>query len=264
MTIPLYQIDAFTSRLFGGNPAAVCPLEDWPADATLQAIALENNLSETAFIVPEGEGFRLRWFTPAVEVNLCGHATLATAHLILNRLEPSREQVAFETLSGTLTVRRDGDRLAMDFPAIPAEPGDVPAEAVAAIGGAPVETYRVREMHGARYYMLVYRTEAEVLALKPDFGAMRELNCNVIATAPGEQSDCASRFFAPASGIDEDPVTGSAHCTIAPYWAGKLGRDEVHARQVSARRGDLYCRIAGDRVVLAGECAFYMQGEIAL
>ncbi|MEQ9641267.1 MAG: PhzF family phenazine biosynthesis protein [Alphaproteobacteria bacterium] len=262
MTIPLYQIDAFTSRLFGGNPAAICPLESWPDDATLQAIALENNLSETAFIVPQGEGYHLRWFTPALEVNLCGHATLATAHLILNKLEPGREQVAFETLSGTLTVRREGERLAMDFPAIPTEPGEVPAEVVAAVGGKPVETYRVREVHGARYFMLVYASEAEVRALTPDFGAMLKLNSNAIATAPGDGSDCASRFFGPASGVNEDPVTGSAHCTIAPHWAAKLGRDEVHARQVSARGGELFCQVAGERVVLAGDCAFYMAGEI--
>ena len=262
MRIPIYQIDAFTSRLFGGNPAAVCPLTEWPDDATLQAIAAENNLSETAYIVPEGDGFRLRWFTPAVEVNLCGHATLATGYLVLNRLEPKRDKVAFETRSGTLTVTREGDRLAMDFPAIPAQRADVPAAAVAAMGGQPTETWRVRAQHGAAYYMLVYGSEAEVLALQPDFAALRKEHCNVIATAPGTASDCASRFFAPAAGIDEDPVTGSAHCTIAPYWAAKLGKNEIHARQVSARGGDVYCRLAGDRVVLAGDCAFYMQGEI--
>lgn len=264
MSIPIYQIDAFTDRLFGGNPAAICPLQAWPDDATLQAIAAENNLSETAFIVPEGEGYRLRWFTPAVEVNLCGHATLATGHLILNRLQPGRDKVVFETLSGRLTVTREGGRLAMDFPAIPASRADVPAAVVAAVGGTPAETYRVRELHGAAYYMLVYSSEAEVQALAPDFGALRKARCNVIVTAPGERSDCASRFFAPASGVDEDPVTGSAHCTIVPYWAGRLGRPEIHARQVSKRTGDLYCRLAGDRVVLAGTCAFYLQGEIAV
>jgi PhzF family phenazine biosynthesis protein len=262
MRIPIYQIDAFTDRLFGGNPAAVCPLQRWPDDATLQAIAAENNLAETAYIVPQGEGFHLRWFTPTVEVDLCGHATLATAHLILNKLEPQREAVAFETRSGTLTVARDGGRLAMDFPSILPSRADVPAAVVAAVGGTPSETWKVREQHGCAYYMLVYGSEAEVLALAPDFGALRKVPCNVIATAPGTASDCASRFFAPGSGIDEDPVTGSAHCTVVPYWADRFGKTEIHARQVSARSGDLYCRLNGDRVVLAGDCAFYLQGEI--
>ncbi|MDP6564907.1 MAG: PhzF family phenazine biosynthesis protein [Alphaproteobacteria bacterium] len=260
MQIPIYQIDAFTSVPFEGNPAAVCPLPAWLPDRTLQAIALENNLSETAFTVPDGDDFHLRWFTPTVEVDLCGHATLATAYLILNRLSPDRQAVAFKTLSGTLRVAREDDGLVMDFPALPpGEPMQPGAELLAAMGAEPVECRPIREVHGAPYLFLVYRDEAEVAALAPKFA---DLGANVIATAPGDGVGFVSRFFAPMSGIDEDPVTGSAHCTLTPYWAERLGVERLRARQISARGGGLGCRLAGDRVFLAGDCAFYLEGSI--
>ena len=262
MQIPIYQIDAFTDVPFGGNPAAICPLDAWPADAVLQAIALENNLSETAFYVTQGDHYHLRWFTPALEVELCGHATLATAHLILNRLSPDAAQVTFETLSGTLQVQRAGDGLAMDFPSLAAQAAaPPPADLISALGAAPRESYPIRKVHNAPYWLMVFETEAQVAALAPKFAAM---NANVIATAPGEAVDFVSRFFAPMSGIDEDPVTGSAHCTLAPYWAEQLGKTELAARQISARGGDVGCRLEGDRVILSGRCTFYMAGEIEI
>ena len=257
---PIYQIDAFTDAPFGGNPAAICPLKEWLADDVMQAIAMENNLSETAFYVVEGETYRLRWFTPVMEVNLCGHATLATGHLILNRLSPASQQVTFETLSGALQVRRKGDGLAMDFPSIaPGQAVHPSARLVSAMGVMPEECLGIREQHGAPYYLLVFESEAQIAALTPRFASM---SANVIATAPGERVDFVSRFFAPMSGIDEDPVTGSAHCTLAPYWAKRLGKNELTARQISARGGTVGCRLEGDRVILAGTCAFYMAGQI--
>ncbi|MDP6876822.1 MAG: PhzF family phenazine biosynthesis protein [Alphaproteobacteria bacterium] len=266
MSIAIYQIDAFTDAPFRGNPAAVCPLDAWLPDDVLQAIAMENNLSETAFFVPEGEmagdGYRLRWFTPALEVDLCGHATLATGHLILRRLSPELDAVSFETRSGTLQVRRDGDALAMNFPALAPGAAVNPAPAlVSAMGAVPEECRQIREMHGAPYILLVYETEAQVAELTPRFAG---LGANVIATAPGDNVDFVSRFFAPMSGIDEDPVTGSAHCTLAPYWAHRLDKDKLTARQISARGGDVGCCLEGDRVIITGRCAFYMEGRIEL
>ncbi len=259
MQIKLYQIDAFTDRPFAGNPAAVCPLDDWLDDATLQAIAAENNLSETAFIVPGDAGYRLRWFTPAVEVPLCGHATLASGYVVLNHLRPETDAVVFETLSGPLHVRRDGDRLAMDLPALPPEPVEPPPGLVESVGGAPVETLK------ANYHMLVYANEEEIEVLTPDIAGLGRLDgVNVMATAPGREVDFVSRFFAPASGIDEDPVTGSAHCMAAPYWAMKLDKSVLTARQISKRGGDLVCEPIDGRVRLTGACAFYMEGTITL
>ncbi|HJM94316.1 MAG: PhzF family phenazine biosynthesis protein [Alphaproteobacteria bacterium] len=260
MQIPIYQIDAFTDVPFYGNPAAVCPLDAWLADDILQAIAMENNLSETAFIVAKGDDFHLRWFTPAIEVDLCGHATLATGHLILNRLSPERDRVGFETRSGTLQVWRAGDRLAMDFPVLaPGAPMAPDPALLSAMGATPQDCLPISEMHGAPYVLLVFESEAQVAALTP---AISALGANVIATAPGDKVDFVSRFFAPMSGIDEDPVTGSAHCTLAPYWAGCLEKSELVARQISARGGDVGCRLEGDRVILTGCCAFYMEGRI--
>ena len=265
MSIAIYQVDAFTSRLFGGNPAAICPLDAWLPDETLQAIALENNLSETAFIVPSGTDYELRWFTPAVEVNLCGHATLATAYLILERLQPERPGVAFETRSGTLTVRRaDRNRLTMTFPALPVQPAvTTPAALAQAMRRQPLATYPIREQHGAPYYLMQFASQAEVAGLRPTFSA---LQANVIATAEADEAgvDFVSRFFAPMSGIDEDPVTGSAHCTLAPFWAERLGKTVLEARQISARGGALEVALDGDRVLLTGSCAFYMEGRIHL
>jgi len=258
-TIPIFQLDAFTDKPFGGNPAAVCPLQEWLPDDVMQSIALENNVSDTAFYVPEGDGFLLRWFTPKIEVDLCGHATLATAWLILNELEPDRASVAFETRSGTLTVSRDGDLLAMDFPVMVAEERPAPAGLAEAIGIEPVKFLK------AVMNMAVLENEAVVRAVNPDFGYIKNMDgMGLIITALGDQSDCASRYFAPHAGIDEDPVTGSAHCTIVPYWSGVLGKAQIHARQVSARSGDLYCLLKGDRVVLTGKARTVIKGTFTI
>lgn len=254
--IPFYQLDAFTDRPFGGNPAAVCPLDAWLPDATMQAIAAENNLSETAFYVPEGDGYRLRWFTPKAEVDLCGHATLATAGLILGQLRPDMDTVAFETRSGRLSVARYGDRYEMDFPALPASEAPMPDGLAEAIGVAPVGFLRAVKS------MAVLKDEAAVRAVRPDFAYIRGMEGKgLIVTAPGDDCDCASRYFAPHVGIDEDPVTGSAHCTIVPYWSARLGKAEIHARQVSDRAGDLYCRDLGARVALAGYVRLVIEGR---
>lgn len=260
MQIPTYQIDAFAERPFAGNPAAVCPLEAWLPDEVLQGIALENNLSETAFLVPEGDAdYHLRWFTPLLEVPLCGHATLASGYLVLSRLAPHKERVAFRTRSGRLEVRRDGTRLAMDLPADPPEPAAAPDGMVQALGKTPAEVLR------ASYWLAVFEREADVSELRPDIAALGRMSPgDVIVTAPGDAVDFVSRFFAPAAGIAEDPVTGSAHCILTPYWAGRLGRERLEARQLSARGGALDCVLAGDRVVLSGACAFYMEGRITL
>jgi PhzF family phenazine biosynthesis protein len=260
MQIPIYQIDAFADRPFAGNPAAVCPLDDWLPDEVLQGIALENNLSETAFLVRQGEnGYRLRWFTPTVEVPLCGHATLASGYMVLTRLQPELSEIAFDTLSGRLVVARDGDLLTMDLPANPSRPIEAPEGLVAALGRTPVE------VHQASYLMAVYEREAEVRGLTPDIGALAKIGPgNVIVTAPGAEADFVSRFFAPGAGVPEDPVTGSAHCTLVPYWAARLGRTKLEARQISARGGRLVCELAGERVRLSGACAFYMEGTIEL
>ncbi len=259
MRVPIYQVDAFTSRLFAGNPAAVCPLEDWLEDGVLQAIAAENNLSETAFFVRQGDRFHLRWFTPALEVDLCGHATLASAFVILDYLEPAREAVAFDTRSGELIVRRDGDRLSMDFPARPPVACDVPAGLVEALGASPHQTFRSRDL------MAVFETEEEIRALDPRMDLLAQVDAfAVIVTAPARDVDFVSRFFAPRGGIAEDPVTGSAHCTLVPYWSRRLGKNSLHARQVSARGGELWCEDRGDRVTLQGRAVRFMQGEIIL
>ncbi len=260
MQIPIYQIDAFAERPFAGNPAAVCPLDDWLPDDLLQAIALENNLSETAFIVSQGQnGYRLRWFTPTVEVRLCGHATLASAHLIFDRLQPELESVGFDTLSGRLTVVRDGSLLRMDLPADPPRPAEAPERLLDGLGRAPLE------IHKGRYWLALYQSESEVRSLTPDIGAIAGVEPgNLIVTAAGDEVDFVSRFFAPGSGIDEDPVTGSAHCILTPFWADRLGKTRLEARQISARGGSLVCELAGERVRLSGACAFYMEGRIEL
>ena len=257
MRIPIYQIDAFTDQLFGGNPAAVCPLATWLPDATMQAIAAENNLSETAFFVPADGGFELRWFTPEREVELCGHATLATAHLLLRELDPDRERVAFSTRSGRLEVSRDGELLVMDFPAYPPQPVGAPAGLFEALG------HDAEAVLQGNYLMVVYRDERAVRALEPDFGAMTRAGLEeAIVTARGVDCDFVSRFFAPGYGITEDPVTGSAHCTLVPYWAHRLGKIRLHARQVSARGGELYCELRGERVSIAGRAVTYLVGTI--
>jgi len=255
MELPLYQVDAFTTQLFAGNPAAVCPLDAWLPDALMQKIALENNLSETAFFVPEKDGYHIRWFTPQVEVDLCGHATLASAHVLMEHLEPSLQQVRFTSRSGELRVERDGERKVLDFPAQPPEPCELPAGLADALGGAPGEVLR------GPYLLARFENEAALRALRPDF---RKLHPHgyVITTAPGDEVDFVSRFFCPAAGIDEDPVTGSAHCILTPYWAKQLGKRELRARQVSARGGELECALDGDRVRLAGHARTYLTGSI--
>jgi PhzF family phenazine biosynthesis protein len=262
MRIPLYQVDAFTSRLFGGNPAAVCPLSEWLPEATMQAIAAENNLAETAFFVPHGDGYLLRWFTPTVEVELCGHATLASGYVVTRILAPERRSVIFDTLkAGPLEVKRDGDRLAMDFPAWPPEEKSADPRVLAALGARPAESFVAR----GRTLAVYDRTE-DVAALRPDFAAMRRVEgANAIATAPGGDGvDFVSRYFAPNYGVDEDPVTGSAHCVLTPYWAARLGKEQMTARQISARGGELACALRGDRVTIAGHAVLYLEGAITV
>jgi predicted PhzF superfamily epimerase YddE/YHI9 len=259
MKIPYYHVDAFTSTPFAGNPAGVCVLEAWLPDETMLGIAAENNLSETAFLV-EGEGhYDLRWFTPVTEVDLCGHATLASAHVVFTQLGHTSPVVRFESKSGTLRVAREEQILVLDFPARPGERCDAPAALVEGLGREPVETYRARD------YMAVFGTQAEIEALAPDMALLKEVvSLGVIATAPGDEVDFVSRFFAPTVGIPEDPVTGSAHCTLIPYWSARLDKQVLHARQVSARGGELYCQDAGERVRIGGRAVTYLTGEIEL
>jgi PhzF family phenazine biosynthesis protein len=256
MQLPIYQVDAFTDSVFGGNPAAVCPLEEWLPDEVLQSIALENNLSETAFFVCEGDSYRLRWFTPALEVALCGHATLAGAHVIFEELAHDSDVVRFESQSGELRVTRKGQRLVLDLPARPGEICRAPEGLLEALGGqSPVE------VRGAAYWLVAYEDEAAVRALAPEMRALAR-HAPVIATAPGTETDFISRFFAPSCGVDEDPVTGSAHCTLAPYWAERLGKSKLTARQISKRTGELVCEVRGERVLIEGRAVLYLRGTI--
>jgi PhzF family phenazine biosynthesis protein len=259
MKLPLYQVDAFTSRLFGGNPAAVVLLEDWLADDVLAAIAAENNLAETAFVIPGADTMPLRWFTPKVEVDLCGHATLATADVLFRHRFPEREKLVFETRSGRLTVARQDGLLSMDFPSRPGKPVEVSNELAAALGRRPREAYMARDL------MAVYEAESDVRELEPDVQRIWAIEAfAIIVTAPGAEVDFVSRFFSPRAGIPEDPVTGSAHCTLIPYWAKRLGKTELTARQLSNRGGELYCRLRGDRVDIAGRTVEYLRGEITV
>ncbi len=259
MELAIYQIDAFASEVFRGNPAAVCPLDAWLDDARMQSIAAENNLSETAFFVADGDGYHLRWFTPAVEVDLCGHATLAAGWLVMERLAPETDEVRFTTRSGDLLVRRDENRMVLDFPAQPGETCEPPPALVRGLGAEPVETLR------ASYHLAVFDDEDAVAALDPDMAALAELYPSaVIASAPGREVDVVSRFFAPGHGIPEDPVTGSAHCTLVPYWSRRLGRTTLEARQISARGGELYCEDRGARVAIGGHAVLFMEGKVML
>lgn len=260
MTLPIYQADAFTDQRFKGNPAAVVPLETWLPRETMQAIAAENNLAETAFFVLNGDAFDLRWFTPTVEVDLCGHATLATARILYDFLGYTDDEIRFDTASGRLTVQRNGALLTLDFPADPPEriSPTFRDELTAALGTEPLDVYA-----GKTDLMAVLETEAAVAALQPDFRALAQIRARgVIVTAPGENVHFVSRFFAPQSGIDEDPVTGSAHTTLTPYWAHRLGELQLTARQVSPRGGDLWLELLGDRVLISGEAVVYLRGEI--
>ncbi|UQA54591.1 PhzF family phenazine biosynthesis protein [Polyangium aurulentum] len=259
--IPLYQVDAFTSRPFAGNPAAVCPLDAWLPDETLQAIAAENNLSETAFFVRQGDRFALRWFTPAVEVDLCGHATLASGFVILDVLEPGRSEVQFDTKSGELSVRRSGDLLALELPARPPAPADVTEALTLALGARPSVAVRARDL------VAVFEDAETVRRMKPDMARIAALDTFAVGvTAPGTGEDgdvdFVSRFFAPAKGVPEDPVTGSLHCTLVPYWAERLGRARLSARQVSARGGELSCTLSSGRVELGGRAVLVLEGKL--
>jgi len=256
--LPIYQVDAFASRLFAGNPAAVCPLEEWLPAPTMQAIAAENNLAETAFYVPASGDYELRWFTPTTEVSLCGHATLATAFVISGFTEPGRNLMRFHTRSGPLEVTRQSDLYALDLPARPAAPAEGPPDMAAILGAMPVTVLR-----SAEDYVAVYAGEATVKGLMPDLAKVAKLPAQgVIVTAQGRDVDFVSRYFAPAAGIAEDPVTGAAHCTLVPYWSQRLGKTNMQARQISARGGELYCRALGNRVMLSGRAVLYLEGRI--
>lgn len=258
MKIKQYQVDAFATRAFEGNPAAVCPLESWLKDDVLQAIAEENNLSETAFFVPTESAFSLRWFTPDKEVDLCGHATLATAHVIFEILGYTEPTIIFETRSGNLCVEKDGNQLKMDFPALPPTPCEISESLVKAIGVRPTEVLAADD------YVAVFDSEATVRAITPNHTLLGQLDLRgVIVTAPGTDVDFVSRFFAPKIGIPEDPVTGAAHCKLAPYWAVKVGKSTLTAKQVSKRGGSLTCEVKADRVILYGSAVTFMEAEIA-
>ncbi len=263
MELKYFQIDAFADEIFRGNPAGVVPMESWPDDDLLQSMASEHNLSETAFFVPggeEGADFALRWMTPASEVDLCGHATLATGHALWAHLGWEHDRVVFSSRSGLLTVRRDGALYEMDFPALAIEPAPIDDTLVLALGGRPAEVYTGMDL------ICVFDTEREVMELSPDFGLLKRIDGvrAVGVTAPGRSHDFVSRLFAPAVGIDEDPVTGSLHCLLAPYWADRLGRTTLVARQVSRRGGEVRCVVDGDRVRLSGRAATYLEGTITV
>jgi PhzF family phenazine biosynthesis protein len=260
VNLRLFHVDAFTTRVFAGNPAAVVPLSAWLPDAVLQAIAAENNLSETAFFVGARGEYEIRWMTPAIEVDLCGHATLASAWVIFHEIEKGRTQLHFRSRSGPLRVSAEGDRLALDFPSRPPDPADGSIDAIAlALGRRPAAALASRD------FLAVFDSEDDVRNLRPDMGLVAELGrMAVIATAPGNDCDFVSRFFAPAVGIAEDPVTGSAHCTLVPYWSRRLGRKRLFARQLSARGGEVWCEDMGGRVSISGHCAKYLEGTIDL
>lgn len=257
MRTPLFQVDAFASRRFAGNPAAVMPLDAFPEDALMQAVAAENNLAETAFLVPSGDDYLIRWFTPLVEVPLCGHATLASAAVVMERLQPGRRQVTFHSASGPLPVRRSETGYVMNFPARLAERCAPPPGLVEALGVTPVEVLR-----NAFNYTALLESARVVRTLSPELSALARLDRGgVIVTAPGDEHyDFVSRYFAPAKGVPEDPVTGGAHCMLTPYWAGRLGKSSFLAFQASRRGGELRCRLIDDRVELEGACVFYLEG----
>ncbi len=261
MKLPLYQVDAFTSRLFGGNPAAVVLLDEWLPVETMAAVAAENNLAETAYVIPRTDVSPLRWFTPTLEIDLCGHATLATADVLFRHVFPSLDRLTFSTQqSGNLIVTRNGEMLTLDFPAKPGQRVDVTEAMTRALGVRACEAYRARDL------MVVVGSAAEVRALEPDMRLLAALDdFAVMVTAPGDGDvDFVSRFFAPKAGIDEDPVTGSAHCTMTPYWATRLGRTTLTAKQLSPRGGELVCELRGDRVLMSGRAVEYLRGEIVV
>ncbi|MGD2117332.1 MAG: PhzF family phenazine biosynthesis protein [Chromatiales bacterium] len=259
MKLPIFQIDAFANEVFAGNPAAVVPLEQWLPDEILQNIAQENNLSETAYFLPTDTGYRIRWFTPTMEVDLCGHATLASAYVLFERLGYSGNEIHFDSRSGPLTVSRNGDWLELDFPATNLEKCEIPELITQAFGKQPLEVWKADD------YIALYEKEADIVSLQPDLRVLAELDCRgVIATARGVNADFVCRFFAPRYGIDEDPVTGSAYCELMPYWADVLGRQKLSALQLSQRGGQLQCELHGDRVRIAGKAVLYLEGTISI
>ena len=260
MSVRIFQIDAFTDELFHGNPAAVCPLEDWLPAETMQKIAMENNLAETAFFVKGKDRYKIRWFTPAVEVDLCGHATLASAYVIFNFLGHEGPRVEFDSASGPLFAKRDGEYLTLDFPADVVVAARAPDLLMRALGAEPRETYK-----GKSDYLLVFGSQKEIEEMAPDMGSLVQVPARgIIVTARGDEVDFVSRFFAPQVGVPEDPVTGSAHTILTPYWAARLGKTELAAMQLSRRRGWLKCRPAGDRVEISGQARAYLSGTIEI
>lgn len=260
MKLSIYQADAFASRLFKGNPAAVVPLQEWLSDELMQQIAMENNLSETAFFIPEGDHFHIRWFTPKAEVKLCGHATLATAHILFNELNYQGDVLEFNSLSGILTVKKVEDKLQLDFPADFEQEVEPIETFTEAFGTKPLKTLK-----GRTDYLLLFDSEETIQNLQPNIQLLLSTNARgIMVTAKGNQVDFVSRFFAPAVGVNEDPVTGSAHTTLIPFWASRLSKNELTALQLSARGGQLWCTLSGDRVLIAGKAVTYLRGEIEL
>lgn len=263
MKLTLYQVDAFTNQLFGGNPAAVIPLKKWLSDELMQQIAMENNLSETVFFVESAiktANYDIRWFTPELEINLCGHATLASAYVIFEILKKKKNKITFNSKSGLLTIKKNNDLLEMDFPSWkPERINDYPAELLTSINNPEIlGVYRYRD------YLIELANEEAVKNCQPDFTLMKKMGEKIIITAPGKEVDFVSRFFAPTAGVDEDPVTGSAHSQLIPFWNYKLGKEKMTAKQLSKRGGTLYCEQHGDRVMMAGQAVFYMKGEIKI
>ncbi len=260
MKLTIYKADAFAEKAFEGNPAAVVPLQEWLPNSLMQQIAMENNLSETAFFVPTESGFHIRWFTPKAEVKLCGHATLATAHVLFNHLGFTGNEISFDSLSGVLKVTRENGLIILDFPALTATKTEIPVAVAKAFHFAPKACFKGRDD-----YMLIFENEQEVLSLQPDFQQLVNAQTRgVICTSKSENYDFVSRFFAPAVGVNEDPVTGSAHTMLIPFWAEKLGKTEMVAKQVSARGGILHCKLAGDRVKIGGKAVTFLTGEITV
>lgn len=258
MKLQIYQADAFASELFKGNPAAVVPLTEWFSDETMQQIAAENNLSETAFFIPEGDHFHIRWFTPKAEVNLCGHATLATAHILFNELNFAGKYIDFNSRSGMLTVSKINDKLQLDFPADFVQAVEAVPVFAEAFGVHPLATFK-----GRTDFLLLFDSEETIRKFQPDISLLLSTNARgIIVTAKGNEVDFASRFFAPAVGVNEDPVTGSAHTSLVPFWAKRLNKTEMTALQLSERGGQLWCKLEGERVLIAGKAVTYLRGEI--
>ncbi|HEY1490929.1 MAG TPA: PhzF family phenazine biosynthesis protein [Verrucomicrobiae bacterium] len=258
MKIQYFEVDAFASKPFQGNPAGICPLTKWLPDALMQDIAAENNLSETAFFVPRGDDYELRWFAPSVEIDLCGHATLASAFILVSELGRKGDTVRFHTKSGALSVTRKGDIFTLDFPSRPPKPASIPDALIRGLGKKPVQVLKARD------YFALYESAEDVRTLNPDIPLLGTLDEKVIVTAPGVDSDFVSRFFAPTAGVPEDPATGSSHCTLIPYWSARLGKTKMFARQLSKRSAEFFCELAGDRVLIGGKAVLYSKGQIEI